>query len=238
MTRPVIGITIGYDQRRAGVHLLRQDYLRSVEKAGGLPLALAPLEAGLAPELLERLHGLVLSGGSDVDPTLYGEPPHPKLGRVVRERDDFELALTREALRRELPILAICRGLQVLNVATGGTLIQDIPSQVSGAGNHDPERKRWETAHEVRILAGTRLRAILGRDVVAVNSFHHQAVKIPGSGLVVAARSAEDRIVEAIEGPGRRFVLGVQWHPEGFWNQKENFWSLFEALVAAAETAR
>ncbi len=234
MTRPAIGITIGQDARRVGTFLLRQDYVRSVERAGGLPIVLAPGTAADAPELVDRLQGVVLSGGSDVDPALYGQPRHEKVTRVVRERDDFELALVREALSRDLPLLAICRGHQVLNVATGGTLIQDIPSQIAGAEEHDPERERWDTAHEVRIAPGTRLREILGQETVAVNSFHHQAVDRPGSGLVVSARSVGDEVVEAIEAPDRRFVLGVQWHPEGFWNQRHNFGPLFGALVEAA----
>jgi putative glutamine amidotransferase len=235
VSRPAIGVTIGYDQRRTGMYLLRQDYVRSVEKAGGLPLVLAPGRPSDAPELIARLAGLVMSGGSDVDPALYGEPRHPKVTQVVRERDEFELALAREALQQDLPLLAICRGHQVLNVATGGTLIQDIPFQLPRAVDHDPERERWETAHEVLVLPGTKLRALLGRDRVAVNSFHHQAVKDLGRSLLVSARSAVDDVIEGIEATDRRFVLGVQWHPEGFWNQEESFHPLFEALVREGE---
>jgi putative glutamine amidotransferase len=232
VSRPAIGVTIGYDQRRTGMYLLRQDYVRSVEKAGGLPLVLAPGRPSDAPELIARLAGLVMSGGSDVDPALYGEPRHPKVTQVVRERDEFELAV---ALQQDLPLLAICRGHQVLNVATGGTLIQDIPFQLPRAVDHDPERERWETAHEVLVLPGTKLRALLGRDRVAVNSFHHQAVKDLGRSLLVSARSAVDDVIEGIEATDRRFVLGVQWHPEGFWNQEESFHQLFEALVREGE---
>jgi len=234
VTRPAIGITIGYDDRRRDLHILRQDYVRSIEKAGGLPLVLAPIRPADAGELLDHLGGLLLSGGSDIDPALYGEKPHPKLSPLVRERDEFELALCREALRRDLPILAICRGHQVLNVATGGTLLQDIPSEVTGGIDHDPRCERWERAHDVRILQGSRLREILGRETVAVNSFHHQAVEKRGEGLVVSACSAGDAIVEGIEMPDRRFVLGVQWHPEAFWNRPEGFSSLFEAFVTEA----
>jgi putative glutamine amidotransferase len=236
VSHPTIGITIAYDHRRAEHHVLRQDYVRATETAGGLPVVLAPVSEGLIEPLLDRLDGLILSGGSDVDPALYGEQPHPKLGRVVRERDDFELALTRKALARDLPILAICRGHQVLNVAMGGTLIQDIASQWRGsaAHDHDSRRERWLRAHEVRILPGTRVREILGKDVVAVNSFHHQAVRDLGEGLVVSAISSDDRVVEAVEKPSASFVLGVQWHPESFWNQSDGFQPLFEALVRAS----
>jgi putative glutamine amidotransferase len=233
VSRPVIGITIAYDGRREGVFSLRRDYLRSIEAAGGLPLVLAPGKPSDAPELLDRLQGLVLTGGSDVDPGLYGQPPHPRLGTVFRDRDEFELALVHEALDRDLPMLGICRGHQVLNVATGGTLIQDIPSDVSGGAVHDSERERWQRSHEVRILAGTRLRALLGADTVEVNSFHHQAVKDLGRGLRVSALSAEDSIVEGIEAEAGRFVVGVQWHPESFWNQPGGFGSLFEGVVRA-----
>jgi len=234
VTRPAIGITIGYDDRRAGLHALREDYVKSVERAGGLPLVLAPGVPGDAGDLLDRLDGLVLTGGSDVDPALYGQPPDPKLGPVIRARDDFELALAREAVIRDAPILAICRGHQVLNVARGGTLVQDIPSVVVGGVEHDARCERWERSHEVRVLQNTRLREILGRETVAVNSFHHQAVDRLGEGLVVSAYSAGDRVVEAIEMPDRRFVVGVQWHPESFWNRPDGFGALFQALVVAA----
>ncbi|MBI3932673.1 MAG: gamma-glutamyl-gamma-aminobutyrate hydrolase family protein [Acidobacteria bacterium] len=232
MTRPRIGLTLAYDTDNPARFTVREDYVRSVEKAGGLPLVLAPTSPADVPDLLGHCQALIMTGGSDVDPALYGQEPHPKLGRVFRERDEFEIALCREALERDLPILAICRGHQVLNVATGGTLIQDIPSVVSGAADHDPRTERWETAHEVRILPGTRLREILGKDRVAVNSFHHQAVGDLGRGLVASAVSESDRIVEGIEVPDRRFAVGVQWHPEGFWREEEGFHSLFAALVA------
>lgn len=232
MSRPSIGITIGYDDRRAGIHELRHEYVGSVEETGALPLVLVPGKPEDAPAFLDRLDGLLLSGGSDVDPALYGRPPHPKLGKVIRERDDFELALCREALQRDLPVLAICRGQQVLNVATGGTLVQDLPSDV-GSMDHDPRRQRWQVAHDVRIVPGTRLFEILGRDKVSVNSFHHQAVENLGAGLVVSARSEKDDVIEGIEMPGRRFVLGVQWHPESFLGRPDGFRPLFEALSAA-----
>jgi putative glutamine amidotransferase len=237
VTRPAVGVTIGYDERRSGLHLLRQDYLRSVEAAGGLPLILAPGRPEDASDLLDRVDALILTGGSDVDPALYGQAPHPKLGPVIRERDDFELALCREALRRDLPLLAICRGHQVLNVATGGTLIQDIPSEMTGGLDHDPRRERWERAHEVRISNGTRLREMLGRETISVNSFHHQAVAQLGQGLLVSARTSDERIVEAIEAPDHRLVLGVQWHPEAFWDRGDGFQALFEALVRTATEA-
>ncbi len=232
--RPLVGVTIGTDHRRQGYLSLRKDYVRAVEAAGGLPVALAPGTPQDAADLLQHVQALVLSGGDDVDPAHYGEEPHETVTRVTPERDAFELALCREALRLDRPTLAICRGQQVLNVATGGTLIQDIPSTVSGAADHDPERERWELTHEVRLLPGSRLRQILGEDRVAVNSFHHQAVKDLGRGLRASAWSVEDGVIEGIEAEGCRFVLGVQWHPESFWERRPGFQSLFEALVGAA----
>jgi putative glutamine amidotransferase len=237
--RPLVGVTAGSDQRRRGHFSLRQDYLRAVEAAGGLPVILAPGDPGSAADLLQQVHALVLSGGDDVDPGHYGEPPHPTVTQVAPERDAFEMALCREALRVDLPTLAICRGQQVLNVATGGTLVQDIPSTVSGAANHDPAGERWELAHDVRLLPGSRLRRVLGEDKVAVNSFHHQAVKDLGRGLLATAWSVDDGVIEGIEAEGCRFVLGVQWHPESFWERPPGFHALFVGLIdAAGQTGR
>ena len=234
MRRPVIGVTSGHSAQSRELFALRDDYVRAVEKAGGLPVILAPGPVEHVGDLLGRLDGLLLSGGSDIDPERYGEDPHQTVEGVNPERDAFELAISREALARDFPLLAICRGHQVLNVAMGGTLVQDIPSQIQGALDHDPKKERWEPAHEVRILPGTRLRSILGRDRVAVNSIHHQAVGTPGQGLVVSACSVGDDVVEGIELPTRRFVVGVQWHPEAFWDQPRDFQALFSALVDAS----
>jgi putative glutamine amidotransferase len=235
--RPAIGISIGNDNRKKDVFALRDDYVRAVEKAGGLPLVLAPGEPADARDLLDHVDGLMLTGGADVDPELYGEDRHEKTVRVIPGRDRFEIALCRGALSRDMPLLAICRGHQVLNVATGGTLFQDIPSQLEGASDHDPDTDRWEPAHDVRVLPGTRLREILGRDHVAVNSFHHQAVNRLGQGLIASAYAADDDVIEGIEVPGRRLAVGVQWHPEAFWDHEPNFQALFERLVAEAAVA-
>lgn len=233
MSGPVIGITLGDDDRQAGILELREAYTRSVERAGAIPVVLPPLPAADAEPLLDRLDGLLLSGGIDVDPGLYGESPGPGLRRVDRRRDDFELALTREALARDLPILAICRGHQVLNVATGGTLHQHIPSVVAGGERHERAEPRWERVHAVDVRAGTRLSSLLGEGVTFVNSIHHQAVARVGTELVVSARCPEDEVIEGIEMPGRRFVLGVQWHPESFWQKGDSFQCLFDAHAEA-----
>ncbi len=230
MSRRAVGITIG-NSRDPEVFQLRDDYVRAVEAAGGLPLVLAPGTPEDARELVRRIDALVLTGGADIDPARYGKEPHATVERVRPERDAFEIALAREAISRDVPLLAICRGQQVLNVATGGTLVQDIPSEWPGAGAHDDDGPRWRRSHEVEVLPGTRLFSILGAARVAVNSFHHQAVRDLGTGLVLSARAVEDGVVEGVEMPGRRFVIGVQWHPESFWDHPPTFQPLFEALV-------
>lgn len=229
-----MGVTVG-DGGRPGTHGLREDYARSVEQAGALPVLLPTQDASHAARLLERVDGLLLSGGGDLDPALYGRPRHPRLGRVDRRRDEFELALLQEALARDLPLLAICRGQQVLNVARGGTLLQDIPSELEGAGAHDGKRPRDRASHEVRLSSRSRLRAILGRDTVAVNSFHHQAVERLGEGLEVGGRCPDDDVIEALEMPARRFVVAVQWHPESFW-ARGTFQALFDAHARACRS--
>jgi putative glutamine amidotransferase len=237
MSRVPVGLTIG-NSRDSEVFSLRDDYVRAVETVGGLPLVLAPGKVkdapALAAEYLDRVQALVLSGGADIDPALYGEARHETVTRVFPERDAFELALCREALRRDMPTLAICRGHQLLNVATGGTLFQDIASQVQAAVVHDPDQERWERCHDVILLPGTRLREILGQERVSVNSFHHQAVKTMGRGLVLSARGDDDGVVEGMEMPDRKFMIGVQWHPESFWDKPQGFQPLFQALVNAA----
>jgi len=230
---PLIGIAAGNDPKNPELFVLRWDYVRSVEFAGGVPVILAPSGPALHPSLLGRLDGLILTGGVDISPELYGAPAHPTVTRTSPARDEFELALLADALERDLPVLGICRGSQMLNVALGGTLIQDIPSAVPEHASHDdPERPRAAIAHRVRVDAGSRLASILGRTDLEVNSFHHQAVDRLGRGLVVTAR-AEDGVIEGIELPSARFVVGVQWHPEAFVKSPEVFGALFSALVAA-----
>jgi putative glutamine amidotransferase len=232
--RPIIGVTVGRDRQRSGFWSVRREYAKAVEAAGGMPVLLPPASPADAASLLDRLDGVLLSGGEDVAPDLYGQDVHHTVTDVMPERDAFEIALSRAVLEEDRPLLAICRGQQVLNVATGGTLVQDIPSTLTGAVDHDPKRERWELAHQVRILPGSRLRRILGEDEVAVNSFHHQAVDAVGDGLVASAWAVGDEVVEGIEAPDRRFVVGVQWHPESFWDRQPSFQPLFEAFVAAA----
>jgi putative glutamine amidotransferase len=231
--RPAVAVTLSYAKDSLDDFQLRRTYVRSVEQAGAVPLLLAPGTPLDVPAILARVQGLLLTGGSDVDPSHFGQERHPKAGRIIPERDVFEIALCREALNRDLPVLAICRGQQLLNVAQGGTLYQDIASEVPGALEHRSLSPRSETSHDVVIQEGSALRAILGQARMAVNSFHHQAVRDLGRDLVVSARSPADGIIEGLESTAQRFVLAVQWHPEDFVGTSTAFEPLFAAWVAA-----
>ena len=227
--RPLIGITTYVQKARFGaweqvVALVPAAYVESVEAAGGRALLVPPYH-GAVDETLDALDGLVFSGGSDLDPALYGEEPHPETKGVHPQRDSAELELLEAALARDMPVLAICRGSQLLNVARGGTIVQHLPDEVGH------ERHRGVPGvfsdHAVEIAPGTRLAATLG-DQAPVKSHHHQGLGRVGRGLVTAAR-AEDGTPEGLEDPGARFVLGVLWHPE-----EDEDKALFETLVAEA----
>lgn len=213
-----------------------EDYLESVRRAGGEPIEV--VVGGEAPELiLSRVGGLVLTGGGDVDPKFYGEEPHDTFQAAETGRDEFEIALARAAIARGIPLLAICRGMQVLNVAMGGSLFQDIPTEVVGAGQHSVPQPRAGAAHEVWVSKGSMLSELLkdhmeDGETCHVNSRHHQSVKVAASGFEVTATSP-DGVIEAMEMPGAPFCIAVQWHPENFWRTGE-FRELFEGLVQAA----
>ena len=195
-----------------------------------------------APDAVVARHGgLLLLGGSDVDPALYGEERHPATEVVPAPRDAYEIALIRAALARDLPIFAICRGIQVLNVALGGSLVQDIPTQVLQHLDHNPGGAPSMIGHYVEITPGTILSALLEAEIerdgfCAVNSRHHQAIKKLGEGLKVTASSV-DGVIEAVERPASRFCVAVQWHPENFW-QSGRFQGLFRGFLAAAQATR
>jgi len=213
-----------------------EDYLESVRRAGGEPIEVVVGDE--SPEqILSRVDGLMLTGGGDVDPTLYGEKPHDTFEAAETGRDQFEIALAKAAIKQGIPLLAICRGMQVLNVAMGGTLYQDIPSQVTGALHHSVPQPRAASAHEVWISKGSVLSALLkdhmeDGETCHVNSRHHQSVKEVASGFEVTATSP-DGVIEAMEKPGASYCVAVQWHPENFWRTGE-FRELFEGLVQAA----
>lgn len=237
---PLIGITMGRD-RNTGAATISPDYPFGVAESGGLPVLLAapgirvPEDRWLG--IIDRLDGLLLSGGPDIDPAEFGEQPLCGLGAVSPERDRFELTLTREALCRRIPVLGICRGIQTLAVAAGGTLYQDINTQVAGVLKHRQEAPYWHVSHTVRLTAGSAVFAVHGREEVAVNSFHHQAVKGLPPGYEATAFSA-DGIIEAIECPSGGPVLGVQWHPERIWAHDPLHLAVFRWLVEAAGASR
>lgn len=227
---PVVGVTTYAEPARWSVWnrpaaVLPLSYVDSIARCGGVPVLLPPLAAG-AVEAVSRLDALVLAGGADVDPDRYGETPHPTT--VTRpDRDAWELAVLAAALERDLPVLAICRGMQLLNVATGGTLHQHLPD-AGGDTSHQPAPGTFG-ATPVRVRPAGRLAGIIGRSTT-VACHHHQSVRRLGAGLQPAAW-AEDETVEAIESTGHQFVVGVQWHPEE--NQAD---PLFTALIEAAAT--
>jgi len=216
-------------------------YVTALESAGLIPLIVPPLSnADAASAVLDSVAGLVLTGGEDVDPARYGEKRHEKVRSVNPARDATEAALIQKAKERGTPVLAICRGIQMLNVACGGTLVQDIPSQVHGALIHNlesPPHQSYEFAHEVWLDKDTLLASLMRErlrdtDACDVNSRHHQAVKEVAPGFKVSA-TAPDGVIEAIEDPNARFCLGVQWHPENFFRTGE-FRPIFEGFLEAA----
>ena len=231
---PRIGVTTYREPARWGVwdepaDLLPASYAAAVSGAGGLAVLLPPAPAGYAAAALDGVHGLLVAGGPDVDPFRYRAAADAHTGVPRRERDDWELALIREALARDLPLLAVCRGMQVLNVALGGDLVQHLPDAV-GNDLHCPTVGR-HGRHEVALAAGSRLERVLGaRTTVA--TYHHQAVAGLGAGLT-ATGWADDGVVEAVEMRAHTWVFGVQWHPEAHDGKR-----LFDAFVAAAATAR
>ena len=215
------------------------DYIEAVAASGAEPVV---LEADHGPQgLLKYLDGLVLSGGGDVDPALFGEAPHPAYSPAEEGRDAAEIALVHAALESKTPVLAICRGIQVLNVAAGGTLVQDIPTEVRHSLAHRIDKPKDFPAHEVAVSPGSKLASLLGADasrpIVEVNSRHHQAVKAVAPGFHVTAK-AIDGVIEALESDDRSaFCVGVQWHPENF-GADSRFRQLFRGLIHAASPPR
>ena len=212
------------------------DYEESVRRAGGEPWVLDP--ATDRPEdVIRSADGVLLAGGGDVQPGIYGAAAHPTFSAAEQGRDEYEIEIARRAIDADVPLFAICRGIQVLNVARGGTLVQDIPDEVGGSITHTIKEPRFAIAHDVWMAPGSLLERLMRARIETgeecpVNSRHHQAVKQLGEGLVATA-TAPDGIIEAVEDPSRRFCLGVQWHPENFYRTGE-FRPLFEGFVAAS----
>jgi len=224
---------------REPTYFLRARYIRAIEDLGGIPLVL-PLVAAAASRrrLLDGVDGLLITGsGPDLSPHLYGERQQYPFPLVSERRADFELDLVHQARRRDLPLLAICGGMQTVNVAYGGNLFQDIPSQVRQALNHRQETKAIYMSHSVAVAPKSLLRKVVGRATMMVNSSHHQSVKKVAPKLIASA-VAPDGIVEAIESPIQRFLLAVQWHPEFLFERHEAHTRLFKALLKAAKKYR
>ncbi|MGD2142998.1 MAG: gamma-glutamyl-gamma-aminobutyrate hydrolase family protein [Anaerolineae bacterium] len=240
MTRPLIGITGCADHSsrppNTPIIALARTYVRAVSLARGAPVIIPPHLGELAlRSAFERIDGLILSGGGDIHPSSFGEEDRGLLWRVDQKRDRTELTLARWALSKRLPVLAICRGLQTLNVAAGGTLIQDIPTEVPGALSHSgvAGRPLAEVSHAVRIEPDSRLADLIGARDVGVNSAHHQAANAVGNELAVVAR-APDGIIEGLEARHHPSCIGVQWHPEVMLGSTPTMRRLFEGLIEAA----
>jgi putative glutamine amidotransferase len=235
MAHAVIGLTLDHEPSggwsKFPWYAIRENYCTAVRRAGGLPILL-PHDPDSAAEYVDRIDGLIVTGGGfDIDPALFGATVrHPSVTTKDR-RTAFELAATRGALARDMPVLGICGGQQLLNVALGGTLIQHIPDEVPNCLAHRQPNPRDEPGHDVRVVAGTFLHQVTGADWIAVNSSHHQAVKEAGPGVVIDAVAA-DGVVEGIEDPRRRFCLGLQWHPEFEIGESDR--RIFRAFVEAA----
>ena len=238
--RPVIGMSTGRMAVDYGpvpqypLTYVPVDYVDAVLEAGGLPLPLALHDVtrhdGVVAEQLSHCDGLLLTGGVDISPATYGEQPHPQLNATTPDRDAHELALLDAARRLGIPVLAICRGIQLVNVAYGGTLYQDLPAQVPGAIQHSQRSARHLPSHTVTVTAPSRLYELVG-GTIEVTSFHHQAVKDLGADLEVVA-TAVDGIVEAVEASDHPWLVAVQWHPEMSHGTDEPSQKIFEAFVA------
>lgn len=242
--KPLVGITPSpsVDEMGHGTfyrYCLSRTYVDSVRSAGGIPIIL-PTDATDLDETFSRLDGVLISGGGDLDPALYGDDViHERTYGIDDERDTYELRVVRYAVENDIPTLCICRGIQVMAVAMGGTLIQDIAAQVADAiehRQHHTGRTRDDVGHEVTIADSNPLRDLVGSTGFEVNSFHHQSVKEPGDDLMIVA-SAEDGVIEALWHPGMRFGLGVQWHPEMLAHLFPRHAALFDSFVSAAARA-
>lgn len=227
--QPIIGLTAELESKKISVH---QNYAKPLVAIGALPMVLPYTEKlPVVQEIVEKIDGLLLTGGADIDPTLFGEEPEPGLQKIDPKRDRFEMMLIQEALKADLPILAICRGNQMLNVAAGGTLVQDLFSR-SNILQHHQNAPRDHESHFVDIIKDSKLFEMVNAEQLKVNSFHHQAVQEPAPGFIISA-TASDGVVEAIESEKHRFTVGVQWHPGDLFEKNAHAGQLFRAFVNA-----
>lgn len=231
--RPVVGITCSYNPALDQYYLAR-DYVRAIKAAGGEPVILPHTSNNNISSLLNIIDGLVLTGGGDMDPCFFGEEPWPENGIIDPHRDSFELEITKLALELEMPVFGICRGIQILNVAAGGTVCQDIQRTIPGAYKHYQEAPRWYPTHAIEIKRDTLLFNLLATPVFRVNSFHHQMIAKTADGFIISAR-AGDGVIEAIERIDKNsFAMGVQFHPENMWDKYPAVLQLFIGHVQAS----
>ena len=228
--KPKIGLVPLVDEKKDSLWML-PGYMDGITEAGGIPI-MFPLtqDEEAISSLLDLVQGVLLTGGHDVSPSLYGEEPIPQCGDASSERDIMETILFRKALERNMPVLGICRGIQFLNVYQGGSLYQDLPTQHPGRTEHHQMPPYDIPVHGVDIIEGTGLSGLLGRSSIMVNSYHHQAVKTLGKDLTVMAVS-EDGLTEAVQMNGKDFVWAVQWHPEFSYKSDDNSMKIFEEFV-------
>ncbi|MBK9142184.1 MAG: gamma-glutamyl-gamma-aminobutyrate hydrolase family protein [Candidatus Melainabacteria bacterium] len=229
--KPIIGINVDIRRGPPPEASLQTPYLESVANSGGIPLLIPPVPDEDLDAIIKRIDGLIFVGGLDYSPERYNEKPHPSCKLIDPQRDDFDFRLFHRAMKEErMPILGICLGAQLINVGLGGSLVQDIPSSYPESGVMHASPDGWDRGfnkHTVEIDAGSRLYGIYKRKQVEISTSHHQAVKEPGRGLAVVSR-ADDGVVEAVEGEGSRFLIGVQWHPERCYDVSK---CLFDELV-------
>lgn len=236
--KPVIGVTVSKGTTDGGSNYLRlnESNMKALIAAGAMPVML-PItgEDEIIDEYLDLVDGLYFSGGGDVDPLIFNEDPIKEMGNIDHRRDEFELKLFKKAAEKNMPILGICRGEQVINIGAGGSVYQDIHAQREGTKGHSPKSSSGNYAyHSAKIMKDTKLYSLLGTEEININSYHHQAVKEVADGYKVSAL-AKDGIIEAIESEKHDFIIGIQWHPELMFDRYPVFLKIFEGLVAAAK---
>lgn len=232
--KPIIGITAAFDFEK-GISSVKDDYYDAIIKCGAVPVIIPVTDVkGMWVEYLDICNGLILSGGPDIDATYFGKCNMPYANEISPIRDSMEIFLARQAIDMNKPILGICRGIQIINIAAGGSIFQDIYAENNAEKKllkHSQQAPRWFQIHDINIQGETCLHGIFGTDSLKVNSFHHQAVSDVAPEFIVNAY-AEDGIIEAISHENKKFVLGVQWHPENLWRSDKTHLKLFERLVS------